>query len=137
MAEREFTNASFEQFLNEKKLMASRCKKCKAVYLPPRPLCPICRGTEMEWVEMKGKGKLAAYTAIAVAPTLMIQEGYGRDNPYVSGVVQLEDGPKIAARILGLDARNPDKIKVGTPLSIEFLPRGEGENKRTFLAFKA
>ncbi len=135
--EREFTSASFNEFLGEKKLMASKCTKCGALYLPPRPLCIKCFGTEMEWAEMKGKGKLAAFTTIAIAPTLMIEEGYGRDNPYCTGVVELEEGPKISARILGVDAKKPEEIKIGTPLAVDFVERGEGEGKRTFLAFKA
>lgn len=135
--EREFTSASFNEFLGEKKLMASKCTKCGALYLPPRPLCIKCFGSEMEWVEMKGKGKLAAFTTIAIAPTLMIEEGYGRDNPYCTGVVELEEGPKISARILGVDAKKPEEIKIGTPLAVDFVERGEGEGKRTFLAFKA
>lgn len=137
MVEKEFTAASFCQFLSEKKLMASKCTKCGALYLPPRPMCTKCFSGEMEWAEMKGKGKLAAFTTIAVAPTLMMEEGYGRDNPYCTGVVELEEGPKISARILGVDAKKPEEIKVGTPLSIDFVEHGEGEEKRTFLAFKA
>jgi uncharacterized OB-fold protein len=134
--QREFSGASFYQLLGEKKLMASKCKKCGALYLPPKPMCTSCYGDEMEWAEMKGKGKLAAFTTIAVAPTLMIEEGYGRDNPYCTGVVELEEGPKISARILGVDAKKPDEIKVGTPLTVEFVERGEGEEKKTFLAFR-
>lgn len=135
--EREFTSASFNEYLGEKKLMASKCTKCGALYVPPRPLCNKCFGSEMEWAEMKGKGKLAAFTTIAIAPTLMIEEGYGRDNPYCTGVVELAEGPKISARILGVDAKKPEEIKIGTPLAVDFVERGEGEAKRTFLAFKA
>lgn len=135
--EREFTSASFNQFLGEKKLMASKCTKCGALYLPPRPLCIKCFGSEMEWVEMKGKGKLAAFTTIYVGPTFMLEEGYDRNNPYCTGVVELEEGPGISARILGVDAKKPEEIKIGTPLVVDFVERGEGEAKKTFLAFKA
>ena len=137
MEHKEFTASSFNSFLAEKKLMASRCKQCGALSLPPRALCPTCRDSELEWAEMSGTGKLAAYTAIAVAPTMMVEEGYGRDNPYCSGIVELTEGPKISARILGVDAKTPESIKVGTPLKVEFLERGEGEQKQTFLAFTA
>lgn len=135
---REFTAASFNQFLNEKKLMASRCKKCQTLYLPPRPLCIKCGDKEeMEWVEMKGKGRLAAFTAISVGPSFMIAEGYNRTNPYCSGIVELDEGPKISARILGVDAQHPEQIELGMPLKVEFLERGQGEKRTTFLAFKA
>jgi uncharacterized OB-fold protein len=136
MEAREFTSASFNRFLAEKKLMASRCKECKSMYLPPRPLCTRCYDGEMEWIELKGKGTLVAYTVIAVGPTFMIEEGYDRKNHYCSGIVQLEEGLKISARILEVDVKKPDAIKIGTPLEVDFLERGEGENKKTFLAFR-
>jgi uncharacterized OB-fold protein len=89
----------------------------------------------MEWAEMKGNGKLAAFTSIAVGPTCTIEEGYDRNNPYVVGIVKLDEGPKISARIRGLDAKNPESIKVGTPLTVEFPDQVEG--KGCYLAFKA
>ena len=68
---------------------------------------------------------------------MMMQEGCGRDNPYCTGLVELEEGVIISARILGVDAQNPETIKIGTPLSIEFVHKEEGESRVTFLAFKA
>jgi len=133
---REFNSTSFNKFLSEKRLMASQCKGCKSMYLPPRPLCTRCYDGEMEWIELKGKGILVAYTVIAVGPTFMIEEGYDRKNHYCSGIVQLEEGLKISARILGVSIKNPNAIKIGTPLEVDFLERGEGENKKTFLAFR-
>ena len=136
MQQRPFTAASFSSFLSEKKLMASRCPSCDTFHLPPRAICPNCHGRQMEWVEMTGKGKLSAFTAVHVAPTFMIEEGYGRDNPYCTGVVELEEGVRISARILGVDAKHAKEIQIGTPLTVEFLDRGEGEEKKTYLAFK-
>ena len=136
MEERPFSDGSYEQFLNEEKIMGCRCKKCQALYLPPRPICIKCNGGEMEWVEMKGKGKLAAFTCIAIGPPSMTKEGYDRQHPYVSGVVELEEGVKVVARIEGVDGSKPETIKIGTPLQVEFLHRGEGSNLTTFLTFR-
>ena len=91
----------------------------------------------MEWAEMKGNGKLAAFTTIAVGPPLMTREGFDRKNWYCSGIVELDEGLKVSARIFVFDNQNPDKIKIGTPLTVEYHDWGEGEAKRTFLAFKA
>jgi len=136
ISERPFTAASFEQYLNEKKLMGSHCPRCNADYLPPRAICPQCYGDQLDWVEFNGKAKLAAFTAIYVAPTAMIAEGYGRENPYLVGIVELEQGVKISAQILGVEASKPEKIKIGAPLKVEFVERGEGEAKKAFLAFR-
>ena len=133
---RDFTASSFSMFLNEEKLMAAQCPDCKALYLPPRPLCTSCYNGTMEWVQLKGKGRLTAYSVIAVGPTFMFEEGYDRNNHYCAGIVQLEEGPRISARILGVDVKHPEAIKIGTPVEVQFLIRGEGENRKTFLAFK-
>ncbi len=137
MAERPFSDISFDQYLNEEKLMGSRCKKCGTLAAPPRALCMKCHGTDMEWVQLKGKGKLAAFTTIEVGPQFMIDEGFDRTRPYMTGVVALEEGVNVVARIEGVDATKPEKIKVGIPLTVAYLHRGEGEKQKTFLAFKA
>ncbi|MCR4404299.1 MAG: Zn-ribbon domain-containing OB-fold protein [Candidatus Acetothermia bacterium] len=134
--DREFTAASFYKFLNEHKLMGSRCRACGRTYLPPRPLCPECFREEMAWAEMSGRGRLLAFTAVHVAPTGMVAAGYGRDNPYCTGIVKLEEGPAISAQILGFDPKRPEGIKLGAPLKAVFLERGEGQARRTSLGFQ-
>jgi uncharacterized OB-fold protein len=136
MNDKPFNDHSYEQFLNEWKIMGSKCKKCGALSIPPRALCVSCFGSQMEWVQFKGDGKLAAFTSIVVAPPLMAKEGFGRNNPYVVGVVELQEGPKIVARITGVDAKKPEQIKVGLFLKAEFLSKGEGATKQTSLAFR-
>jgi uncharacterized OB-fold protein len=134
---RPFTAASFDQYLAEGKLMASRCVNCGTLNLPPRAICPKCHSENLEWTETSGKGKLAGFTVVSIAPTFMIEQGYGRDKPYASGIVELEGGVKISARITGVDATKPEEIKVGTPLTVDFITVGEGEEAKTYLAFKA
>lgn len=134
---RPFTAAAFNQYLKEHKLMASYCPDSDRVYLPPRAICPETHSERMEWRELSGEGTLAAFTVVSIAPTAMVAEGYGRDNPYISGIVELAEGVRVSARILGLDTANPAAIEVGTPLTVDFVDVGEGEEQRTFLAFKA
>jgi len=131
-----FNDISYERFLSEEKLMGSKCRKCGVFFVPPRTICIKCYGTEMEWIEMKGKGKLAAFTCIAIGPPFMTKEGYDREHPYVCGVVELEEGVRVVARIEGVDGSNPETIKIGTPVQVQFLHRGEGGDLTTFLAFR-
>lgn len=132
--QRNFTADSFYKFVSEKKLMASRCKKCQAMFLPPHPICIKCFGIEMEWVELKGTGKLAAFSAISVGPTCTLAEGHDRNNPYVVGIVKMDEGPKICGRIHGIDPKSPEKIKVGTHLKLEFPEQKAGG--RAYLNFR-
>ena len=134
---RPFTAASFNQYLAEHKLMGTRCPACDRLFLPPRAICPGCHGDALAWAELSGAGKLAAFTSVYVGPSAMVAQGYDRNNPYLTGIVELAEGVKISARILGLDAKAPDVAWIGTPMTVTFLDRGEGEGKSTVLAFTA
>lgn len=133
--QREFSRASFYQFLNEGKLMGSRCKH-GSLYVPPRPACPEDINSAMEWVQLSGRGRLAAYSIIYIGLSEMIAAGYDRMNPYCAGVVELEEGPKISAQILDVDVRHPESIRIGLPLEAAFIERGQGDHKQAYLAFR-
>ena len=137
MYDRPFNDNSYELFLREGKIMGTRCRKCGALALPPRPLCVSCFGSDLEWFQFQGRGKLSAFTSIMVAPPFMAKEGFNKNNPYVVGVVELEEGAKIVGRITGVNAKKPEEIKVGTPLTAEFIQGGQEPEKKTYLAFKA
>ena len=48
---------------------------------------------------MKGAGRLVALTSISIGPPAMQMEGFNRNNPYCTGVVELDEGPRVVARI--------------------------------------
>ncbi len=137
MGEREFNHTGFQAFLDEGQLMGVRCQSCGALYLPPRPLCTNCYSQDLAWEALSGEGELRAFTTIHIAPTAMLAAGYGRDNPYCSGVVQLREGPSISAQILDVDVAHPENIAIGAPLKVDFVAHGEGENVHATLAFRA
>jgi uncharacterized OB-fold protein len=131
-----FSQAEYHHWLAEHKLMGSKCIKCGKLFLPPRPMCTNCYGNTMEWVSLDGYGELVAFTVVHIAPTAMLEVGYGRENPYCSGIVRLEENVSISAQILDVDVRNPEQIKIGMPLKAEFVERGEGEARKTLLGFR-
>jgi len=136
MEERPFSDISYKRFIKEEVLMGSKCKKCGEMSVPPRHFCVKCHSDDMEWHEMKGEGELAAFTCIFVAPPMMTKKGFGRKNPYCTGVIKLVEGPRTVARIEGVDAKKPDSIKIGLPLQVDFIHEGEGEEKETTLVFR-
>lgn len=136
MEEKGFTAASFYGFLDQKKLMGSKCKKCGALYLPPRSLCGECLGGEMEWFQFSGRGKLASYSVVRVGTTAYEEKGYNRDNPYCWGLVQLDEGPRISALLLSVDLSRPDSITIGQPLEVVFPDKPGEEGARTPVTFR-
>lgn len=133
MKENNFTIAEYQAFLNEGKLVGSRCVNCGTVSLPLKPICSNCQQSNMELIHLSGKGKLAAYSLIAIGTKMMIEEGFDKQHPYCSGIVELDEGIRIPARIIGLDMGKSVSESVGTPCELEFLQR---DNKPNVLAFK-
>lgn len=131
-----FTHASYQQHLASHRLMGSRCTGCGAMHLPPRAICPACHSAQATWAEFSGRARLAAFTSVFIAPSAMAQAGYGRDNPYLSAIVELEEGAKISARLLGIDAAHPENIQVGQSLVVDFIDEGDGEKRGAVLAFR-
>ncbi len=104
-----------EERLKEGKISATRCKKCKNIYLPPRMDCPECLDEDMEWVDCEGKGTLVTYTTIHAAPA-----GFEDDAPYTICLVDVEGG----GRLVGwLDGKEEElKIGMGVSVGIRDLP---------------
>ena len=135
MVDRPISDYQFERFLDEEKLMGARCIGCGALFVPPRAICTKCHGSEMEWVETKGEGRLVAFTCISIGTPAMIAEGYDRNNPYCSGAVELVEGPRVVAQIEGVDTLRPETIKVGMLVKATFLHQGADEKRKTVLGF--
>ncbi len=141
---RPFTADSFYQYAAEKKLMGSRCEKCGALYCPPRAICPKCGGDKMTWEQMSGKGKIATYSVVLYGPMPFIREGYSKEKPHCSGVIELTEGVKIAGQITGVDVAHPENIKIGSPVTVDFVERGSwhfiedvAKVRRVYPVFKA
>lgn len=134
--DRPFTAASFQAYMNEGQLMGSRNRRTGEVFVPPRPIDPHTHDDEMEWVALSGRGKLAAFTSVYIGTTAMIDAGYDRSKPYVAGIVELAEGPRISAQLLGVDGKAPDINWIGRPVQASFIERGEGDRRRAYLAFE-
>jgi len=100
--------ARFFEDLKAGKLMGTKCKKCGKLYFPPKADCSDCVAGDMDWVEVKGRGSLLTYTVTHVAP-----KAYVDIAPYIIGIAQLDEGPKLTAWIRGVEPRD---VKVGMRL---------------------
>ena len=127
-SEREFTIKSYIDYLSEKKLMGSKCKDCGASYVPVRKLCTKCNSVNMEWLEMSGKGKIAAFTSITVGTPFFVEKGYDRNKPYCFSVINFVGGAGCRGQLIGVDESKPDTINIGMPVKATFIEteiRGE------------
>ncbi len=136
MVDQTFDSKQFYNALDSGKLIGSKCKKCGFLVSPQRAICPKCQSDDVMIIELSGKGKLAAYTVISVPATQMAEAGYSNKNPYCVGIIELDEGVRVTAQVLDVDVFEPAKIKIGKTLSMTTVERGEGDNKKKYLAFR-
>lgn len=103
--------ADFVKYLEEGKIMATRCSKCGKLYFPPRADCPNDLSTELKWEELSGKCKLVTYTVVNFAPT-----GFENEVPYTIALAECEEGVKVYAA-LSKDI-NENEIRIGMDLQL-------------------
>jgi len=135
MAEYSMISKDFNQALENNQLIGSKCTQCGSYAIPQRRICPKCHSENTELINFSGNGKLVAFTVISVPPVKMAEAGYNNKNPYCSGIVELEEGPRISAQILDVDLLNPNNIKIGTKLIMSIITRQEDDAEKSYLAF--
>jgi uncharacterized OB-fold protein len=96
-------------------------------------MCSECRSFDVVWHPFSGRATLSTFTCISVVPDYWGKKGYGRNNPYCTGIVTLEEGPRISARITGVDGSNPQAIRTGMTLSLDL---EDLDPERPSLAFR-
>lgn len=111
--------ADFVTYLEQGKVMTTRCKKCGLSYFPPKLDCPICSSSDVEWFEIKGNGKLLTYTTVNYGPT-----GFENDAPYTLAIVDFANGLRMFGR-LSRDIKESD-IKIGMDLKVVPVKLAEG-----------
>ena len=94
----------FWEGLGEGRFRITRCRDCGRPSFPPREFCPGCWSRAIEWVEHGGRGRLYSYTIVHAAPG-----AFAAEVPYRLAIVDLEDGPRLATRLLGEGAAPLDR----------------------------
>jgi uncharacterized OB-fold protein len=124
---------SFYQYLREGKLMGIQCQYCGQLSAEARSMCQNCHSSEINWFQFSGEAELGTFTCISIVPASMAEKGYGRDNPYCTGIVILAEGPRISARILNVNTLEPQSIQIGTKMVLDL---SDVESDKPILSFR-
>lgn len=73
----------------------TRCDDCERPSFPPKPICPHCWSDRVSWIELSGRGRLYSATTVHAGPTV-----FAADLPYRVGIVDLDEGLRMATRVL-------------------------------------
>lgn len=103
--------ADFVPQLEEGKIMGTKCKTCGVLNFPPRADCTNCLSSDVEWVQLSGKGRLITYTTAHFAPV-----GFEDDAPYTLALVELEEGPRVLAHLS--KEISEEETKIGMTLEL-------------------
>lgn len=111
-------SADFWAGLAEQEIRLPKCGNCGTTWFPPTPGCPVCGSTERSTVIAEPHGKV--YSWVVVYRSL--QPEFAEELPYVVATVELDDGPKVFARLLDVEV---DRIEPGMGVSAVFYTVGE------------
>ena len=112
--------AQFWAFLRDGKFMIQRSRSPGRHVLYPRVMMPGTGETDLEWVEASGQATVYATTVVPRKPE--------RGGDYSLVLVDLEEGPRMLARVAGID---PWKVEIGLPVSakVERLAEDDGDSQ--------
>ena len=100
------------------KLLLQRCGECRAVRFYPRALCPSCWSTQVDWIEASGRGRVHSFTIIRRPPA----PSFAARVPYVVALIDLDEGPRMMANIVGDGALD---VGMDEPVTLTFETRGD------------
>lgn len=98
--------------LRQHRFTLKRCLDCRRSHFYPRVICPHCHSDRLEWAEARGTGVIYTYT-VARRPA---GPAFKADTPYVIALIDLDDGPRMMARI----AATPDEVRIGQRVEMVF-----------------
>ncbi len=97
----------------QKRLIFQRCLDCSKPQFYPRGVCSHCLGSQLEWIESSGRGKVHTFTVSYRAP----HPGFADDLPFVIAIVDLEEGFRMMSNIVGCD---PETVRIDMPVKVVF-----------------
>ena len=102
----------------ERRLVVRRCRACGRHHFMPRGQCPACWSDELEWVDSGGFGTVYSLSVVHRAPT----PDFGAVAPYVIALVDLDEGPRMFANVVGPGAL---QASIGERVQLTFERRGD------------
>lgn len=88
-------NREFWEGVRDRKFLLQYDPQADRYQFPPRPVSLYSTGTKLEWRPASGRGRLVAHTLCHKAAP-----GYEDKVPYLLGIVELAEGPRVFAPIV-------------------------------------
>ncbi len=109
----------FIDYLEQGKVMGTKCRDCGMKFFPPRADCFKCLTSNMDWFEVSEPGKLISFSKLQYGPV-----GFENDLPYTIAVLDFGEY-KVFGRVS--DKVPEDDLQVGMDMKVAVneLPNGQ------------
>lgn len=106
-------------------LLLPWCTSCQRPFWYPRPACPRCLGSEIDWRAASGRGVVYAVTVVHRPQNpLMVDRA-----PYPVALIDLEEGVRMMSNVVGIDAAG---VQIGMPVQVTWEELSDGRNLPLF-----
>ncbi len=92
----EYGSRFFYELKEKRKIWATRCSRCKKVFIPPRKSCPDCFVHIGEWLEVGPGGNLITFTIVRYSAQTHIISA-----PFAMGIIQLDGSDTGLVHLIG------------------------------------
>jgi uncharacterized OB-fold protein len=106
------------------RLVGSECRDCHARVFPPTAVCPGCMSENMAALTLSPRGTLYSWSVVHAAPR-------GWRLPFVAGYVDLPEGVRVFAHIVG----DAGALRFDMPVEVTTAVLGEDEQGRALEGF--
>lgn len=108
------TMAPYWEAARRHELAAQLCEQCGAWQFYPRPFCLECWSDSVRWAPTAGTGTVYSATTVhrRIVPHL--------DPPYIVGIVELDEGPRLVTNLVGGDC------PIGARVTVRWREREDG-----------
>ena len=96
------------------------CNSCKEAYFFPTDICraiPCANPRDTTWIQASGKATLYTFAIVGYESGKAPHPGF--EAPYVTAIVELEEGPTMPTNIV-MDDPTPEELQIGMPLEVVF-----------------
>ncbi len=109
----DYDNQEFWLAHREEKLVFQKCTYCGKIIHRPKPMCPACLSTDMEWIESTGLGTIYSWTTFvydrAAYPGIRV--------PYIVVLVEMSEGVRLVSNIEDVTS---EEMYIGMPVEVFF-----------------
>lgn len=105
----------FWEYCKKHELRMQFCTRCEGWIWYPKAWCPLCgKRDSIEWRRLSGKGQVYSFTV--VRQVIDNSPAFQADIPFVIGLIELEEGPRIYSSV----SDKPDEVAIGDRVSVYF-----------------